>query len=620
MLTPEEQAELAALEQEEAMETGLTPEEAQELAMLEQEELMAQPKINPYEEADLGFSLRSRYAIEPLETNRMALLQKELGQENVKVDQSGNVFVNTDGEFKPVNIEGISAADIADIAGATPEMIGTVAGAAIGGVTSAGAASVPAAMAGGAIGSAGRQAISAMLGTPQEAGIAERAAEVGLSAGLAGAGAVAAKGAKTVGKKIFPKLSVNKAFEKTAKRIGVDLTDAQKVGGRLADLEKAQAETPIFGRGIRKKIEKQISQIKDNLGKQFGEFTDVDYDNLGAGNIVKNKVQTINQGIKDEAVRLFDDIAAKGQNVTVRSNVLKKSLSDKLNKIGIIDEDGFAKKFNAKSGLTRDQFDKVQRVTLDIIDGIDETAKMNNGLVNANEINTLRKSIDQNIREVSKMGYDDKALKNLRESFMDLTEDMLGAQSKKLKKDFITARGLYSKYLKNKNIIEKDLKLGGTKELADEKTLNRIFQDTETLDKFIQLSDESTAKEAADNFIKDLLSKKLGKDDQISARGALKTIREKRGVLRKALGVKDYNQLVDNLNVLDQIGKSINPSQTAVTQLRTDVLKGLGIKAQQITGRAGRPITRMTSQVLPYATPIASEPVSRDITSILRGE
>ena len=105
---------------------GLTPE--QEARFQELDAKFNQPqveeKINPYQEAELGIFNRGRYAIEPIQSNRIALLQQEFGPENVKLDQKNEPYIFQDNQWVPVNQAGISTADIADIAGTSPEIIG----------------------------------------------------------------------------------------------------------------------------------------------------------------------------------------------------------------------------------------------------------------------------------------------------------------------------------------------------------------------------------------------------------------------------------------------------------------------------------------------------------------
>ena len=148
-----------------------------ELDNLVAQKISSRPQINKDEEASLGFINRAKYALEPLQSNREALLVQQFGKENVSNDPELGLMLRQNGANLPVDKPGFSAANIADIAGATPEMLGAGAGAIFG----AGALSVPAAIAGGIAGSGIRQGLSAAIGTPQVAGMKERAIETGLS-------------------------------------------------------------------------------------------------------------------------------------------------------------------------------------------------------------------------------------------------------------------------------------------------------------------------------------------------------------------------------------------------------------------------------------------------------
>jgi hypothetical protein len=616
MLTKAEQLELEMLEAEEMktkqnqlglnqvkvphqLNPNLTHEEARELALLEEEEKLALQRSQPQQldlevpEADLGFATRAKYAIEPLESNRRALLIKEFGAENVLQDEKGNVFLKQGKYFRPVNREGFSTADIAEVGGTLPELIGTGAGLGAGPIG---------AVAGGALGSVARQGLSTLLGTPQVASGKEQALEIGLSGAMGGLGFGVGKLAKGAGKalsNLLPEQQVDDAFKAISGKVGVKPTKGQLVGGRALEIEKTLQETPIFGRGIRKQTTEQVKQLKNNLSDSFGDFTDLDFDKTTIGAELKNRAGANLDAIKSQAVNLFDEVASQGDKINVSSNNLIDSFSKNLSDLNIIDKLGNPKKYNAFSGLTKDQFNKVQGVTLDLISAIKNTAKLKGGVINANEVNTLRKTIDAEIREAGKMGLDDVALLKMREAFLDLTENMLGTQDKKilgsgsnLKNQFKEARSLYKNYLQNKNVLEKDFKLLGQKSLSDEKVIDRIFRDSKSLDTFINLTDEKTAKLAGDNYIRNLLSSKIGRDGQFATKTAIKTIYEKGNQIKKAIGKDGYDNLITNLKYLDRIGEPINPSKTAITELRTNLMKGAFLKGEQIARNKLIPATK----------------------------
>jgi hypothetical protein len=190
-------------------------------------ETAAKNDVDPTSEAELGFVNRARFSIEPIQSNRAALLSQEYGPENVLTDKDGNLFLKQDGVFKPVNMEGFSAADVSDFAGSLPEAAGSTVGFAAGAIGGGGVASVPAAIglgaAGGAVGSAFRQGLSAALGTPQVATKKERAMEVGVSAAFGGGASAVGAGVK----------AVSPLVKSATKRLGKATVDALP-GGRTA--------------------------------------------------------------------------------------------------------------------------------------------------------------------------------------------------------------------------------------------------------------------------------------------------------------------------------------------------------------------------------------------------
>lgn len=608
MLTPQEQAELAALEQEEVQalqvmpqtqDGGLTPQEAQELAMLEQEEIQAQqapsPKVNPSREASLGFVNRSRFAIEPLESNRRALLAQEYGQENVMEDERGNVYLRQGNEFRPVNKEGFSTADIADIGGALPEAIGGGVGALVGAIGGGGVASLPAAMGlgavGGAAGSAARQGASALLGTPQIANARERVTEAGMSAAFgaigSGAGKLIAEGAKKAApyaKRIFPKLGISKEglkLSSIAKKEGIPMpTPAQMAGGRDLDLEKVLAARPVYGYGIRKTVDKQVDAIKSNLSSVAGDFMDVDSAAPKVGAKIQEGANRLISGIKQTARDQFDNVAKEGAGITVPADRFASDFLENLKGIGLFDDAGNAMAHSSKSGLTKSQFDRLQEIGGKIlqdakVSGVTQLPGSKSGLSGAgsldvNTINTMRKFIDANIKEGSKQGYDDALLIKMREAFLDVTENMLGSKDEGLKNEFKSARALWKRHLDMKDIIgRKGLGIDG---LSEEKVIQRIFRDKKSVQQAKQVLAPKEIEEAGKTFLNDLFSTRLGKEGQIGAANALKVVKENKEAIIESLGQEAYSKIRNNLFMLDKIGAPVNPSRTEITRLMGSIL------------------------------------------------
>jgi len=149
-------------------------------------------QIDPETEASLGFVNRAKYSIEPIQSNRKALLEEQYGTDNV-MEKNGELYLKQDDKFLPLNKDGVSFSDATDFLGATPEMVGSGVGIVAGAIGGGGVMSVPAAIglgaAGGAAGSMARQGFSGMLGTPQVATGQEIALETGLSGLFGGAGA-----------------------------------------------------------------------------------------------------------------------------------------------------------------------------------------------------------------------------------------------------------------------------------------------------------------------------------------------------------------------------------------------------------------------------------------------
>lgn len=607
-LSVQEEQELAAIEQELAvrqgqqmpaasMPSGLSSDEENELMAIEQELARRQSApvgVSPYE-ADLGFINRVRYSLEPLQSNRMALLAQQFGPENVVADEKGDVFIKQGNQYRPVNAPGASFADVTEFAGALPEMVGAGAGALVG----MGPASIPGAAIGGAAGSAARQAMSALVGTPQVATPVERLTEVGTSAAFSAGGAAIGKGAKKIYEYVSPKLksllpsfkpdAVGRRMVDIAKRENIPApTFGQIAGGRDLATEKALLERPLFGRGIRKQVNKQVEAIKSNLKNMTGDFIEAEGREEAAGALVKGQAQSKIKAIKDTASSLFDKIAKEGEDVVVDSQWLESKMLKNMKQFGMISDTGELIPHSSRSGLTEAQYSRLQGIFKKVLDDSFQS-RQGLGKLSANSINTMRKFVDANIKEGGRLGYDDAILVKFRESLNDLTENMLEMKSPKLSSEFKQARALWHTKL---DLEDKAKSLFGgfdEKSLSDEKVINRIFRDKKNVKLLRDLTDDNTVKEAGLTHLNNILRKKLGGRDQIGARSALNSIKEQSRAIIESVGYKNYKKIRDNLLYLDQIGASINPSRTFITELMTDLSpKALTTGTLQSLQRQGR--------------------------------
>lgn len=540
----------------------------------------AQQEFQPEREADLGAALRAQYSIEPLATNRKLLLERELGKENVIQDQSGELFVRQNGAIRPVNAPGISTADVAEFGGAIPEMLGAGAGTALG----LGAASIPGAVAGGLAGSAIRQGASALLGTPQEATIGERAVETGLSGALGGAGAGLGRVAKASLKKMAPAFGKifkgfktgkeGEALKAIAKKEGLPSpTVGQLAGGRDLEVEKLLAQRPVFGRGIRKQTDTQIKSIKKNLAKSFGEFAEVETKRGEVGLGIKDLADNVIEETKKQASEKYTKIAEQARDIVVDPLEFKASVLEGIDNLRLFDPNGNPLKHTSRTGLTADKFKRLQDVVGSVLEDIDQTAAT--GELGVGTIDTMRKFIQDNISEGKIQGFDNVNLIKLREAFLDTTEDLLEQKDIGLKNEFKQARSLWKKQLDLSTLFESGGRKGlGIKDMSEEKVLKHAFSNKKNVVALKELIGEDATKDAGTSFINDMLIKRLGGEDQIGAGAALNLIKEKRESIIEAVGRESYNKLKDNLFFLEKIGRPVNPSKTFVSEIMQDITPG----------------------------------------------
>lgn len=596
-LTPEERQRLAVLEQEEAAlvsnapisQSGpvvpLSPEEQQRLAVLEQEEaaLSGQARVNPRDEADLGFLTRVKYAIEPIESNRRALLTQQFGAENVKEDEKGDVYIRQGDTFLPVNKDGLSFTDLTDVAGSLPESLGAGAGAVLG----LGAASVPGAIVGGATGSALRQSLSGLLGTPQVATPMERATETGLSGAFGGLGAFAGNKLKEGAKKLAPTLSkfmpnlkkdaFGERLQSIAKKEGIpELSQAQLMGekSRELELEKILQKRPLFGYSTRKKVGSQVKKIKENLKDVVGDFVDLDSSVADTGRDIKAYARAQVDAIKNVSQSLYDEVGAAGAQYSIPAKEVRSKFVNNVSKLDLrlLDKKGNPLPYSIKSGLTPDQFTNVQGVVMDVMQGIGKEA------TNANDMDVLRKVVQSHISESKRKGFSDVALIKLREGLLDTTDEMLDvvesrfktSGNTKLKEKHKMARQLWAEYSNKDDVLAKKSVLG-LDELPDENVIESIFSDSKKADQFISIVDKETAEKAAMKYLNDLIRKKAGARGQVEVKALRETIDKKKHILGKVIDPKKIQKIKDNLRVLQTIGESVNPPNSGLIGVATDL-------------------------------------------------
>lgn len=587
-LTPEEMQELKVLKIEKeqgllepAQPQGLTPQEQAELSQLrkENENGELETEVISTREASLGTWNRARHSIEPIESNRKALLVQEFGEENTR-EIDGEMYIKQNDKWKPVNADGVSTADFADLAGSAPEIVGVGAGAMLG----MGAGSIPASIAGGMAGSVVRQGISGLLGTPQEdATVGERVAETALSGGMAGLGTGAVKGGKWAFKKavknarkLFPKMDIGdtgRELIKIAKEQNLPQpTKGQLAGGKHLEIEKALGERRFWGRGVRAETKKQIEAIKNNLDDITDFASSSDNSVMQSGGRLKDYAQARIQKTKEVAGGLFDKVTEAGKDVTAPREAFRTSLLDNFNKLGILDENGAKKAYTFESKLTRPNFMKLQEVFSDMVKAIDAGKSAPNALgedvINVNTLNTMRKTVDSYIKEGAFQGQDGLLLIKLRTNLLDTTEDMLSAKSDFHRSQFQIARNLWSDYLKQSKQFAKGGSKGlGIEDLSDEKVLARVFGDVKKVKLMKEMSHPKHVESAGIDYIDDILKRRIGGENQISARGAINELKKRGDAIKEAIGGTKYKKIMDNLTYLDEIGRPINPSRTAIVKM-----------------------------------------------------
>jgi hypothetical protein len=648
----EKQARLAQLEQEEAQAQQLIAqqdpamqEKMNQLALLEQEEAMAQEMLSqrptglsprdiagqqatepiihkgPYAdilgnpEAELGFKTRAKYAIEPLESNRKALLAEQFGPENLFETPEGVVFLQQDGQLRPINAPGLSTGDIAELIGAGPEIVGAGMAGLL--ASPSGPGAYPAAVGGGMAGATARQAISAGLGTPQVASVGERVGDVALSGVLSGAGKFVAGKVKPFTKKMvkqyFPSASkAGKELSAISKRQGLpEPSFGQKVGGMARTEEKIMERLPVVGSKYRKIVKKQEDAIMRNLKKEAGDFVDSESMRFELSEAVKDIADAKIATVKNTASELFEEVAEKGAKVNIPAKPVRESFIESVG--DFFDMDGKLKKFNPELGISQDEFGRVQKALSPIIEGLERDT------LTPNSINAFRKTIDSEIRESGKLGFSDTVLLKSKENFLDLSEKILEGESPDMARKFKSARALWGRHLQMKDVYEKGGK-GSLSNTSSDKLVKKVFSSPESVDSFKNVTDQETIEKMGGQFLFDLMQKKT-RDGRVLP-SVLNDIKNNRVVIQKVFGKKKYNDLVDNVKFLKELRVDPNPSGTFWTDLKSNPIKtimtagwvGTKLKAR----KSVRKIPQKAATAARAAVQTSGQEKKRGLTELMR--
>lgn len=553
----------------------------------------AGPQIQPSEtEAELGLMGRAQYAIEPLQSNRLALLQQQFGAGNVVQDRSGTLYVRQNGELRPVNAPGFSTGDIAEIGGVLPEMVGGAVGGLIG-LPAGPAGAIGGAMVGGASGSVARQAFSAFLGTPQVAELSERAEDAAISSVLSVVGLGFGKLLKVGGQQALrgvTKLGKRKILESTAKSIksADDLsklfndfnipgaTTGQRLGAQsVKDAEKDLSKNLFFGKALRKRFNEQSEAIVDRLKGIFGDFTDETIDIGAAGQSVKRIALTATKAIKESSQQSFQAVDDVMKGTGVNGLDFTRKMMKHTKGMRLFTPDGRPLKYSARSGMAQEEFEIVQKALKNASDAVFETSNKN-GVISVGELNSIRQSVQQ----AAFANVDTPAgrvLSQMHDRFIDTIDDSLKKTGNKQASTlFKEARAQWYKYRQMNDAVERlGLKAKPGQpltELADAKVMDRVFSNTTNSELFRELVGEKHTKEALTAHIRQEFTKRLSAEKSLTSGSLARWMNNpaKKDVLQRIYGKEQVNKVIKLLQADASIKVMPNPSGTAYAVMRMD--------------------------------------------------
>ncbi|MDQ3159092.1 MAG: hypothetical protein M3P98_03105 [bacterium] len=594
------------------------------------------PRVNDEQEASLEFMKRAQYSIEPIQSNRKAFLEREFGQENIMEDKKGDLYLKQNGSFLPLNKPGLSTADLADFAGATPEMVGGIAGGVTGiiaGLPAGGTASVPLATGMGAMGagtgSAFRQGLSSAIGTPQVATLEERALETGISAGIGGLASGAGAYIKPLASKALGGISqfiknlgkgeLDSASKTTTKTIG---NQAIEMGGEIKPQALTAADimgeiTDQSSREMVQENEKKLGEIalREGLplpspgqaaqGKAIiAENKIMDMPLIG-GNARKKAdgqaklIKANLEGITGRKIDFDNDVGVVGQTVKEFAETVvasRKKISQELYQA--VEEEGADvmigkrsllnqyKNEAAKHGLidplgNRTAYDVSTEMTEEtfnklqkvIFQGIDSLTRNPSLKVRFQAANALVKTLKANAKAMKVSDPDGhRLIQGFITNLNSTLETTLNKEAPGLGAKFLAANKNYSIYKTQDKIFKS---LIGDK-VANEHVVKTIMNSTKKIGELKELIGEERVKEIGKSYIADILYK-LNKSGVARADSALEAIRRSASQIRETIGVDDYRKLVDNLTYLNSTSRPLTISRESLNNLLDN--RGSGWKA-----------------------------------------
>jgi len=318
-------------------------------------------------EADLGDfqeNLRLRHSIEGEKSNRAELLRRSIPDGKLTYDESsGEFYVFQEGEWRPVNKDGISVADFAELVGVLPYVPFEAMA-----ISTLGPIGHPV---GAVAGNRFRKVLSTMAGNPQVASKEEELKSLGFDVALGlGSSAVSKYGPgvvratakratpyyfkgikKSLRKKYFYKplrmLREYDPWKKTnmLKEAARDFdlpkpTRGQKSGDRgMLELEKIVAEQNPWSWGYRyrKNVEKTLKGTRKYLKRHFGKISSEGFDPATAGKEVKTKAKVLIDTVRKEAGDLFEKVEKSMRQTDVDMEIYHDELAGLALRYNILD-------------------------------------------------------------------------------------------------------------------------------------------------------------------------------------------------------------------------------------------------------------------------------------------
>ncbi len=342
-------------------------------------------------------------------------------------------------------------------------------------------------------------------------------------------------------------------------------TIAQARQGKAILAEKNLMDVPVYGKKIREAADEQVKAVRANLENEVGDFINAPTHPGRVGEMTKNLGEMNVELQKGEAVKLYDKVAEMASGAEINRKTVANKIKNNARNYGLFDLDGTPLRYRSDTGLRRDQFEKIQAVAADALEGLKSPVGDKN--INYDSIVNTVRTIKSEAKALLKgENADPRSAKILRNIADDLDTSIQTALNKANPEAGATFKEATKRYAIYKDIEEIYTKLAGAK-TSPEDVMNKIMSSSNNINSMKKVIGEEKMREIGMAHANDVLAKILPKSGEGRADSAITALKKMRTELETAIGEKSYQNIMDNLYYLNKTKEPIVISRESASNL-----------------------------------------------------